>query len=964
MPQTDHVAVIAGHDPALPLANHALRSLDGARAVERPRIFLESARWTEDDVYEAVAALSGGLAWVWLAGEFLVHRGKPAIRLGGARPLRLEELFEALPKGDLVLVVDATGDAGAVSWPEASLRIVGSGITERLAKALVEAGGEVTAGALARAFDGHAGAPELVLGVAGAGPEALAREAEAEAWFRATLGDHDLLPWQRFEADGTGETPEPPRLADIYVDGGASGDKAAQTVDDAFEGARALLLVGDPGAGKTTFVRKLTCQACRAGLSAGEAPPGLSPGVVPLHVVLADYAAKHPSPCASSLLKWALSEEAQGTAGTAVPRRGWEEERALLLLDGLDEVTDPKRRKRVADAAARIVRQNDWLKVVLTTRPAALDEKKVASALVPPFARRKLLPFDDERRAKFVGKWMAWRHQKRGEAHAQAEARRLLDDLRRHPRLHEDCTNPLLLTLICGKYHADGQLPSDRVDLYREIVRGLCKDLTHSTEWEGPSSGWTLGERRNAAIAVAWRWWKLEVIEGGGEGTTFNLTAAAEAVAAAVKCELEVARDAVRWLELRTALVRRVGYDLGEVPLLAFGHRTYGEYLVALRLYRDACSKPTQPCPTIRELGADATWREVARLWADMFFSDEHELPGRDAFGATVRTLVGDAGSRPARGRLAAQLIEGRRERVGDLAIEVDGLQPRYQDADFEVAPADRVGFWRAVGLADTRYVPKNRWVPLDACEAWFGAIEGDIDERDNETARGPVQVGALWACRWPVTVDEFRDFVKDGGYRNADWWSGTPGDARAHGSPGRWAAQAEQPTAPVTDVSWWAARAYCAWLTETRRGLPEEVGVVRLPREHEWERLARGPLDGPTGRAIFPWGKEPPDGRANFRGQHGGVTPVGAFPSGHQPVTELWDLAGNVWEWTADVYTDELPDPAAEVGKGERARRALRGGGWDFGPHRLRVSYRFAVEPARRIDFIGFRCVASPRAH
>ena len=126
----------------------------------------------------------------------------------------------------------------------------------------------------------------------------------------------------------------------------------------------------------------------------------------------------------------------------------------------------------------------------------------------------------------------------------------------------------------------------------------------------------------------------------------------------------------------------------------------------------------------------------------------------------------------------------------------------------------------------------------------------------------------------------------------------------------------------PLTYVSRDDAEAFCA------------ANGVRLPTEVEWEAAARGGDD-----RLWPWGDELPDTtRATFGQGIGGPSPAGLHPAGAAPCGAL-DLAGNVFEWTADG--------------------AVRGGSYLSGPDELRCSARLPVHPAARDPYIGFRVVA-----
>jgi formylglycine-generating enzyme required for sulfatase activity len=177
----------------------------------------------------------------------------------------------------------------------------------------------------------------------------------------------------------------------------------------------------------------------------------------------------------------------------------------------------------------------------------------------------------------------------------------------------------------------------------------------------------------------------------------------------------------------------------------------------------------------------------------------------------------------------------------------------------------------------------------------------------------------------------------------------------------------------PVSGVTWDQARDYAAW------------AGGRLPTEAEWEKACRGGSEIPEDPSVgwgqkkandqvdrpYPWGKEDPTKedptekkRGNFWGTGLGTwSAVGSYPSGASPYGAL-DMAGNVWEWTADWYDSKYyadsprenpPGPA----KGDL--RVLRGGSFDIGADGVRCAVRNNPYPDYWFDLVGFRVVVSP---
>jgi formylglycine-generating enzyme required for sulfatase activity len=155
----------------------------------------------------------------------------------------------------------------------------------------------------------------------------------------------------------------------------------------------------------------------------------------------------------------------------------------------------------------------------------------------------------------------------------------------------------------------------------------------------------------------------------------------------------------------------------------------------------------------------------------------------------------------------------------------------------------------------------------------------------------------------------------------------------------------------PVVSVSWYAAVAYCRWQGK------------RLPTEAEWQFAARGDLKRP----LFPWGDELPDAsRANYTASGlKTTTPVGMYSANG---LGIFDMAGNVWEFTADAwnsYGTRLDSGAGINLSGNEylnvtSRRVIRGGSWGGSPINLWVEYRDSHPPNGARDFVGFRCAKS----
>jgi formylglycine-generating enzyme required for sulfatase activity len=193
------------------------------------------------------------------------------------------------------------------------------------------------------------------------------------------------------------------------------------------------------------------------------------------------------------------------------------------------------------------------------------------------------------------------------------------------------------------------------------------------------------------------------------------------------------------------------------------------------------------------------------------------------------------------------------------------------------------------------------------------------------------------------------------------NWWEYVPGAFwKKPGGPGTTINGRDRH--PVVQVAYEDAEAYAAWLGK------------ELPTESEWEYAARGGLDG----AAFAWGDEHvPNGEPRANSWQGefpwqnlkadgfeGTSPVGSFPPNG---FGLYDVCGNVWEWTSDWFTptadEKKPCCAPPTRDGERfPRKVIKGGSHLCAPNYC-LRYRPAARQSETVDtstsHIGFRCIA-----
>ena len=198
------------------------------------------------------------------------------------------------------------------------------------------------------------------------------------------------------------------------------------------------------------------------------------------------------------------------------------------------------------------------------------------------------------------------------------------------------------------------------------------------------------------------------------------------------------------------------------------------------------------------------------------------------------------------------------------------------------------------------------------------------------------IKLDSYYIDKYEVTNREYKLFVDSTQYVDFPslWVNGTyPIELADH---------------PVTNITWSEAMAYALWAQKT------------LPTEAQWEKAARGSEGN-----IFPWGDEYVKGNANMGAEGKKQTaPVGSYPGDVSPYN-VYDLAGNVMEWSLDWYQPYSGSAYRSQRFGKKFK-VLRGNGFQKGGHYFLEAYQYLfyrteADPGYYFENVGFRCVSLP---
>lgn len=699
---------------------------------------------------------------------------------------------------------------------------------------------------------------------------------------------------------------------------------------------RRLLLVGQPGAGKTTFARLVACMLARDILDPAREPPwrseylGLAadrPAPVPALVRMASLVGlfeKHSAPGRPDDRTWLLDllagtsahrshvtaleprdHASHRDAWDALLRRG----EVLLLLDGLDEVADATLRARVLRVFQDACRA--WLGgIIVTSRPIELEMLRALG-----FHEATIEPFGPEEVARFVGQWTAALYADRpGLTPGHEEI--LLAAIRERPEIRRLATNPIMLTCLCVIHWNEGRLPEGRARVYQAIFNWMLKARSELRARAGYTDAFA--ENAFASIALA----MMRTTEG--KQATFDIADAAAAIDEEMQREFPGLAPAQRRRQAREWVLRECEWShvLEEIAgnQVRFWHLTLQEFLAALALaWCDDGDGPEDWWPLIADRLDDPQWNETLELLPGCLYEGGRRRVDRlveRILHLERADLAGEARVVGIVGRLLAP-----------MSAYAYTLKPQHA-ALYESLRTRVMAIFTREGAATVQLETR-----IAAAEALGRAGDPRLHEYNFLEIPGTdVAMG-----RYLVTVEEFQRFVKDDGYKNERFWD-PEGWAwcveNSRQAPDNWDTQLTHPSRPVTCVAWYEASAYCRWL----HACCPRFAEVRLPTAQEWDQAAH-----PEGR-TYPWGENAPSNDlANLGKCVGAPTPVGLFPAGVSPSGHL-DLIGNVDEWCGDGPS------------GKYCR--VKGGNWYETAKDVTAPFRFIEWHSYREGILGFRVV------
>lgn len=807
-------------------------------------------------------------------------------------------------------------------------------------------------------------------------------------------------------------------------------ESAALPVEQWIKDQQALVILGDPGSGKSTSMKRLAL-----GLAQQDNAPlpillplnayskALEQGNISFEDFLAEYF-------------HAKRTQLECKKLTTLFKEALEQQRAVILIDGLDEVGD--NRGMVVEQVENFVRawipdpQNDTKsgnRMVITSRFVGYRDYPLKD---PRWSTVALSDWNSEEILRFFRLFTlaselaisAGENEEQAKIDAEDEWRSLEHVINNNVGIRRLSGNPLLASLLALIKRQDVTLPNRRVELYDLYMGTLLRSWNRSRNLDslpiGPEIDFSPTQLLLAKLA-------LHLRENNPQGGLIREVVMRKFLVDHFREDdytrsesEEKAKGFLESVHKYSSLLIEKGREQ-----YGFIHLTFEEYLAGFGL---AAEREGVLCKRIPELLLQEDhWRESlllalgvmsvvnsdpakANAILDTLLDSEEAtqvLFSADVLHDVGTAVLGNKTTQKIRRKLEALMslqevsIESR-ARAGRLLSRIGDLRTGVTVKKINSAPLlmERGEYSHAV--------PDIDWVKISAGTFQMGT-EGEEGYGDEKPVH-EVIVGDFHMSRYCVTNSQYRCFVEAGMYEDKAFWEqllpesaslwlgGTEADDSlletfsdedfreryrkflnsdvARLEPRFWESERwGLDNHPVVGVSWYEALAYSVWLnhelkSQTKpKGMPSDC-IIRLPAEDEWEYAARG-----VHNLRYAWGNGESSSLCNMK--ESGLqrtTAVGLYEKGDAIDGDgmqlgLYDMSGNVWEWTqsrwgasADnpefVYEEWLSQNAVRNDLDANDFKITRGGSWFYTSDYCRSAIRDRFLPDLRDYALGFRLV------
>ena len=776
----------------------------------------------------------------------------------------------------------------------------------------------------------------------------------------------------------------------------------AKVLQKAIDENKALLILGGPGYGKTTLM-KYFAVCCRT--IEGRELLLLKEPLIPIFIPLRQVDPQ--KPFIKMLAVWAKANK-QPIPETLF-KQWLKEPGALVLLDGLDEVSDLETRKQICRWIDKAIDDFEKSTFIVTCRFTGYNELREFGLKSDPL-QYDVLALDSDQQETFFRQWFEAaalvsleKHEIENEKikrdvknKAQDDAKKVVEFLSREENksLQDLATVPVLLQIMAIIWREQGSLGGDRVELYSRSIDYL---LEHREMSKKPpieplvSAAKARLVLRPLALKMQAEWQKDEAPQ--------------EKIENEIAAKLQEVKPGLKPQKFLENIRDRAGVLVGSgADTYTFQHKSFREFLAAIEI-----ANQKKADLLVENFGGE-WWRETILFSAGITSPEifpafiEKFLVHEKNAGATsplLLQLVREAAAKPLQPFESVMLnqklhwqkrynaLQCVRLLRSDAAIKL--VKKAGQDKEVKVRKlAEEILIeWEILKPPETVVkvepaIAKFKVPPqkiIQSKRSFHNPIELNAEyilipgsKYKYSVTKKEVKIPPLYFAKYPVTNKLYRRFIDYlGGKSKDEALLRLPAKDFAQSllekvnkiegftkylagkDPAQWAYKLRSgyntekrfngDDQPVVAVTWYAAVVYCHWLTEMQNANSPDASGQNEKLIYRLPIEEEWEWAASGGKRTYPWGNEEPTDKRANYDSKVGHT----TPVGAYPAGAtpegLMDMAGNVWEWCANEWTKGSP------------ARVLRGGAWLALPRYVACANRNDIQPDDRGSGIGFRC-------
>lgn len=684
---------------------------------------------------------------------------------------------------------------------------------------------------------------------------------------------------------------------------------------------RYTVILGHPGTGKTTLLQHLLLRY---------ASNKTFVNLIPIYIPLRDLKEQ----TFEEYMKFFFKTHRFPQFGFI--KRKLKRGKCLVMFDGLDEVAKEER-TRLLKQIEQFSTEFTKNQIIVTSR----IEGYIQNILPAKFHEYEILELDEKTRQNFIY----------GIVEKDKEPSRLIEQIESNVALQRLAVRPMTLALLTFVYQEspDKSLPRNRLKVYDKCIDLMFEDRDKARGIYEYRNKYETEVKKQILRKISLAFMLANKQSFSKDELTHQIKKAIE----------ETGLPQIDIPELIKELAEANGIFRGRTKdEYDFAHLTFQEYFAALAIPALSDAEREE---VIEENLTQDSWKEVF-----LFYVQSCEQPGKLIEKAWNLKNVWFLGELALNGiaRLSDELCSKVLKKIFEsFSGDIKRFEP-YQIEIIDHLSKNGIEINSGKQLQAAIYVRnQNRTLNIKEWDKRFHIIarenidgehpqmvfipKGEFLYQEKQT----LNLSDFWIGLYPVSNGDFKEFIEDIGLTNLNAQFQV-----------NWDKEQTRPYHPVRFITWYEAGRYCNWLSQ-KHGLElcyDEQKIkflldkngFRLPTEQEWEKAAGWDAFENKAR-IYPWGDE---FRADYcnnsvEKKSGDTSDVRKYNDGRS-FYGCYDMAGNVWEWTASWWDSS------------KGSTVVRGGSWYHdNTGNFRCPYRSSFNPDVRDDYVGFRLVCSAQS-